>query len=457
MRVRRTLLFLGAFISFPTQALAAADANHNVLDLPLWTVLPFGLLLFSIGVLPLFVGHWWHNNRHKALVVCGLTLPVLCYLLYLQQVHGLPTLGALEEKALEYLSFIAMLGSLYVVAGGIAISANVPGKPNVNLAFLAFGAVLANFIGTTGASILLIRPFLRINRQRKSKWHLPVFFIFVVSNTGGLLTPFGDPPLFLGFQGGVPFAWTFTLYPQWLFVNGAVLAIFFIWDLRVFRREGAPPQALADGPVTTTFQVRGLINLIFLAGIIATVLLQGALTGPMRDILPAALMVGIGLLSLAFTPKGLRTLNAFTWEPIVEVAVLFAGIFITMIPPLAILGARGGSLGVTEPWQFFWLTGVLSSFLDNAPTYLTFATLASGGQDLGWLATNEVQVLQAISCGAVFMGALTYIGNGPNFMIKAIATEVGYEMPSFFSYLACASAVLLPVFALVTLVFFRPA
>ena len=457
MPIRRSLVLILAFIAFPAQAFAAADANHEVLNLPLWSVLPFGLLLFSIGLLPLFVGHWWHNNRHKTLVVGGLTLPVLCYLVYLQQVHGLPTLGALEEKALEYLSFIAMLGSLYVVAGGIAISLGMSGKPSVNLTILSLGAVLANFIGTTGASILLIRPFLRINKNRDSTWHLPVFFIFVVSNTGGLLTPFGDPPLFLGFLGGVPFAWTLSLYPQWLFVNGAVLAIFYIWDLRVFRRDGASPQALEDGPAPAAFRVRGLINLIFLSGIITTVLLQGALTGPTREVLPSVLMFGLGLLSLAFTPKGLRALNAFTWEPIVEVAVLFAGIFITMIPPLAILGARGASLGVSEPWQFFWLTGLLSSFLDNAPTYLTFATLASEGHDLGWVATNEVQILQAISCGAVFMGALTYIGNGPNFMIKAIATEMGYKMPSFFGYLACASAVLLPVFVLVTLVFFRAA
>ena len=457
MPLRRSLLILGAFFVLPTRAFAAADVNHKVLDLPLWSVLPFGLLLFSIGLLPLFVGHWWHRNRNKAMVVFGLTLPVLFYLVYLQRVHGLPTLGAVEEKALEYLSFIAMLGSLYVVAGGIAITIGRPGKPGINLAILSLGAILANFIGTTGASILLIRPFLRINKERKSKWYLPVFFIFVVSNTGGLLTPFGDPPLFLGFQGGVPFAWTFSLYPQWLLVNGAILAIFYVWDRLVYRGEGSLTKAPEVSPMPSGLRVGGLINLVFLSGIIATVFLQGALTGPIRDILPAALMLGIGGLSLAFTPKGLRALNAFTWEPILEVAVLFAGIFITMIPPLEILGARGADLGVTEPWQFFWLTGVLSSFLDNAPTYLTFATLASGGHDLGWLATNETHLLQAISCGAVFMGALTYIGNGPNFMIKAIATEVGYEMPSFFSYLACASAVLLPVFVLVTLVFFRTA
>ena len=240
MLLRRITLLFGALLLCPAQSYAAGEGQHVALDLPLWSALPFTFLLFSIAVLPLFVGHWWHSNRNKGFVVLGLTLPVLCYLMYLSRVWGLPTLEALEEKLLEYLSFIAMLGSLYVVAGGIVVSGDLPGKPGANLAILSLGAVLANLIGTTGASILLIRPFLRINRHRQNKWHLPMFFIFIVSNTAGLLTPLGDPPLFLGFLNGVPFAWTFTLYPQWIFVNSAILTIFFVWDTVAVRREASP-------------------------------------------------------------------------------------------------------------------------------------------------------------------------------------------------------------------------
>jgi Na+/H+ antiporter NhaD/arsenite permease-like protein len=299
---------------------------------------------------------------------------------------------------------------------------------------------------------LLIRPLLRINHHRTRRGHLPIFFIVCVSNTGGLLTPLGDPPLFLGFLNGVPFAWTLTMWREWLLVNGLILAVFFVWDWWALR--GEPPHDPGDEP-RQTLRIIGSVNFLFLGGVLAVVLLQGILSDPWREIVPPLFMVALAGLSLKFTPAGLREANAFTWEPIVEVAVLFIGIFITMVPALAILKARGGELGITAPWQFFWLTGGLSAFLDNAPTYLTIANLASGEHDLGWLAVHNDPVLRAISLGAVFMGALTYIGNGPNFMVKAIANQSGVKMPSFFGYLGFACVVLLPIFALVDLLFLR--
>jgi Na+/H+ antiporter NhaD/arsenite permease-like protein len=451
----RTLIPFVAALLTPAIARAGQDAGHAVNDLPVWTVLPFAALLLCIALLPLFTGRWWHQNRNKALVTLLLALPVFLYLAYLHWSADVPALALLAEKALEYISFLAMLGSLYVVAGGIVIAGELPCRASTNVGFLATGAVLANLIGTTGASVLLIRPFLRINKHRQRKWHLPVFFIMIVSNTGGLLTPLGDPPLFLGFLDGIPFGWTLGLWRHWLFVNALILIVFFVWDRAAFKTETAQGTAPESELPGHRFRIHGFVNVGLLAGIIGSVLLQGSLMGPFKTVLPPILMLGIGLLSLRLTPTGLRSRNAFTWEPIVEVAILFAGIFVTMIPALEILGASGGNLGVSRPWHYFWLTGLLSSCLDNAPTYLTFGSLASGPHDMGWLAANEPLILQAISCGAVFMGALTYIGNGPNFMIKAIAREAGYETPSFFGYICFACAILLPIFLLVTIVFFR--
>jgi len=327
--------------------------------------------------------------------------------------------------------------------------------------FLAMGAVLANLIGTTGASVLLIRPVLRINSERQHTAHLPIFFIFTVSNLGGLLTPLGDPPLFLGFLNGVPFSWTLTLWPEWLLVNGVVLTLFLIWDTIAHGREPARASA-RDKSEAEPLRLRGLVNILFLAGIMGGVLLQGTLPSPRGEVAGGAVMLAMAVLSLLFTPRGLRAANAFTWEPIAEVAILFAGIFVTMVPALEILAGHGGALGISQPWQFFWLTGILSAFLDNAPTYLTFATMAAGSEDFALLVHGQVPgldgplVLKAISCGAVFMGALTYIGNGPNFMVKAIADAAGYRTPSFFGYLAYSCLILLPVFVLVTILFFRP-
>jgi Na+/H+ antiporter NhaD/arsenite permease-like protein len=448
--------------------LALFAAGHRPLDLPLWTVAPFVLLLLAIAILPLAAAHWWHSNRNRALVSAGFALPVVAYLVGLQLATGQDAIAALLHEMKSYVAFIVLLGSLYTVSGGIVVAGDMDCKPLVNTAFLAVGAVLANLIGTTGASVLLIRPVLRINKQRQHTHHLPIFFIFTVSNLGGLLTPLGDPPLFLGFLHGVDFFWTMSLWPEWLVANVTALAIFFVWDTIAYRREALADasgwcdvttltRSVSGGRTTERLHLKGVVNLPLLAGIIAAVLLQ-----PHSEIAAVVLMLAMAGLSLWLTPSTLRSANGFTWGPILEVAILFAGIFVTMVPALHILEVHGKEFGVSEPWQFFWLTGGLSAALDNAPTYLTFATLAAGSGDFTKLVHNQVPdlngplVLKAISCGAVFLGALTYIGNGPNFMVKAIADEAGMQTPSFFGYLAYSCVILLPVFALVTVLFFLP-
>jgi Na+/H+ antiporter NhaD/arsenite permease-like protein len=450
---------------------AFAAEGHAPLRVAVWSVLPFAGLLLAIAVLPLLAGHWWHRNRNRALVAALFAAPVVGYLLYLQFVEHQPGVLGLAAALQEYAQFIILLWSLYTVAGGMLVDLKVRATPWANVALLAVGAVLANVVGTTGASMLLIRPFLRINRARKHKAHLPVFFIFIVSNTGGLLTPLGDPPLFLGFLNGVEFAWTLQLYPQWLLANGALLAAFLVWDVLACRREAATDLAPEARHVGSALRVHGLVNVLFLAGILMAVLLQSeqvagavAVAGwapLLRWPFAEAVMLAMGLLSMLFTPRGLRARNYFSWGAIVEVAVLFAGIFVTMVPALALLETLsrpgdGAAPRLAQPFHYFWCTGLLSSLLDNAPTYVALATLAAGQSHFADLMTAPPGVLAAISCGAVFFGALTYIGNGPNFMVKAIAEEHDYPMPSFFGYLAYSAAVLLPVLVLIALVFFPP-
>ncbi|MBI2804026.1 MAG: sodium:proton antiporter [Planctomycetes bacterium] len=421
-----------------------------------WSVIPFVLLLLAIAVLPLAHEKWWHHNRNKAFVTLVLALPVIGYVWYLHEYeHQEAALETLGDVALEYVDFIVLLGALFCVAGGVAVQGQFRPTPFINTGVLILGAVLANFIGTTGASILLIRPMLRINLVRKNRSHLPIFFIFVVSNLGGLLTPLGDPPLLLGFLRGVDFFWTFeNLWQHWLVVNGLVILIAFAWDVVAYWRE---PDRSAFPPRHGSFVIGGPINLIFLAGILAAVLLQSEviagefkLTRPW----PNFIMLAMGILSLLCTRRSVREHNNFAWGPIIEVAVLFAGIFATMIPALALLMHHRGDFGISEPWQFFWLTGALSSWLDNAPTYVAFATLAAGSKHYAELSLQKPHLLQAISAGAVFMGAMTYIGNGPNFMVKSLAEHMGYRMPSFFGYLLYSTLILLPVFGLATLLFF---
>jgi len=444
-------------------------------QLPLISVGPFALLLLAIAVLPLFASHWWEHNRNKAIVVACFALPMIAYL-------GL-ALGpagrfVLEEKLLEYVAFIVLLAALFTISGGIYIQGSLAGTPLVNSAMLAIGAVLANLIGTTGASVLLIHPLLRANKSRRDKVHVVIFFIFVVSNCAGLLTPLGDPPLFLGFLIGVPFEWTLQLWPQWLLVNAALIVTFNVWDQIVLDREERerPGSQLEAVMAHEPFWIHGKRNLVFLIGIVGVVLASGKGVGyggqPWPFGVKETLMAVLAAASYGITPADHHQRNAFSFGPIIEVAVLFVGIFVTMAPALVILnawgqGARdvlGMGFGLDRPWHFFWATGSLSSVLDNAPTYLTFLNTALGKYHAGvetraavhLLIDQHGVILGAISCAAVFMGAMTYIGNAPNFMVRSIAEERGVAMPSFLGYLVRWSVPLLvPSLVILNLVFFR--
>jgi Na+/H+ antiporter NhaD/arsenite permease-like protein len=403
-----------------------------------WT-LPFVALLLSIAVFPLAWPRFWESNLRKLALAALLAAPV--FVLY---VRARPEM--LLHAAESYVSFIVLLGGLFVISGGILLEGDLEATPRTNAAFLGLGAVLASFVGTTGASMLLIRPLLQTNRERKHVTHTVVFFIFLVSNIGGCLTPLGDPPLFLGYLLGVPFDWTLRLFVPWLVTTSLVLAVYVLWDRRAHARE-ARADVKRDFYEVKRLRLAGKENLVLLLGVLAAVAFLGE---PWRE----AVIVGLAVLSLLGTDPALRRANHFTFHPILEVAALFAGIFVTMLPALDLLHSRGAELGVREPWQFFWATGALSSFLDNAPTYLTFLAL---GQGLGLPA--EVigvphSILAAISLGAVFMGANTYIGNGPNFMVRSIAEERGVRMPSFGGYMLYSGAVLIPIFVVVTLMFF---
>ncbi|MCI0474877.1 MAG: sodium:proton antiporter [Anaerolineales bacterium] len=411
--------------------------------IPLFICIPFVVWLLLIAVMPLVRRHWWEDNRHKAILAVIVSVPVLVYLI-----------GALPDELAhvleDYTSFIILLGALYIIAGGILVTGDLRATPARNTGLLLLGAVIANFIGTTGASMLLIRPLLKTISERKHIAHIPVFFIFVVSNIGGCLTPLADPPLFLGYLRGVPFTWTFQLLPMWLVTLALVLSVFFIWDTLSYRRETVRDLARDEREVVP-LRVRGILNALFLLGVIAAVFFQ--IPSPYRELT----MIAMAILSLKFTAREIRAENKFTFAPINEVAILFIAIFITMAPLLVLLRERGAELGITQPWQFFWFAGGLSSFLDNAPTYLVFSSLA---ESISHSAAGEIvagiraDLLRAISCGAVFMGANTYIGNGPNFMVKAIADEQKIATPNFFGYMVYSGVILLPIFALVTILFF---
>jgi Na+/H+ antiporter NhaD/arsenite permease-like protein len=439
-------------------------------------VIPFAAYLLAIALVPLFANHFWESNRNKLVVAVVASVPVLIYLLAIEPDHGPHWL---LHSLKEYVAFIVLLGALFVISGGVYLRGSLAGTPIVNTGVIALGALLASFIGTTGASMLLIRPLLRANVARERKVHIVVFFIFIVSNGGGMLTPLGDPPLFLGFLRGVPFLWTFGLFWPWLIVNLALLVVFNVLDQFVLAREererpGAQLEEVQQ--VAEPLGIEGAGNFVWLAGVLAVIFSIGSFgkshISPNEDVLAFLQISGMlfmAALSMATTRRETRVANGFTWEPIVEVAVVFVGIFVTMIPALKLLEARGAEFGVNSAWQFFWATGILSSFLDNAPTYLTFTSLAVGvvneanpgaglsANALGGLLAypDGVLYLTAISCGAVFMGANTYIGNGPNFMVKSIAESAGVRMPGFLGYMAWSSVILLPLFLGVTLVFFR--
>jgi Na+/H+ antiporter NhaD/arsenite permease-like protein len=413
-------------------------------QLPLITALPFVALLLAIALAPLVAPHWWHHNRNKALVALVVSAPILVYL-------GINAPDLLHEKFLEYVGFIVVIGALFVITGGIHIQGSLSGTPLVNTSMLGIGAVLANLLGTTGASVLLIRPLLRANKRRKRVAHIVIFFIFIVANCGGLLTPLGDPPLLLGFLKGVPFDWTLRLWPQWLMMNGVLLVVFSLWDRWALSKEQRE-EVLVHEPLRIT----GGVEILVLLGIIVSILFEAG----------ELVIVLLALIGYFAGSRERRAKNVFTFAPIIEVAVLFAAIFVTMTPVLEMLNAwaQRPEFALSKPWHFFWASGTLSSVLDNAPTYLAFAASAAGlqgvpphGAYIGALALDPVaaKLLAAISTGSVFMGANTYIGNAPNFMVKAIAEESGVKMPSFFGYMAYSVGILLPIFVLVSLVFFR--
>ena len=429
---------------------------------PVWMVSFFIVMLLSIAIFPLTPAHrWWESNWNRLLVAVVVGLyPGVYYIFH--DIH------ALEHTLLtEYVPFIALLGSLFVIAGGIRLTGDLKANPAVNAAFIGIGALLASVIGTTGASMLLIRPLLETNRERKYKVHTVIFFIFLVSNIGGCLLPIGDPPLFLGYLAGIPFFWTLNLWHIWLPAVFLVLGLYYILDHRYYRKE-APGAIAWDATNIEPLRIRGSVNFLWLMGVVAAVIFMNESSPvPLFRVMymREATMGLMVILSYVTSPKGIREANKFTWAPIAEVAALFLGIFVTVIPALILLNLRGSELGVDTPFKFFWGTGTLSSFLDNAPTYFVFFKTAAGlaasgavhGVELIGMRTDQVPVhfLEAISVGSVFLGAMTYIGNGPNFMVKAIAEEMGVRMPTFGGYMKWSLLVLLPVYLGISLVFFH--
>ncbi len=460
-----------ALVALPGTAWAAGDIGGTSMGAG-WA-LPFAGMLLSIALGPVLFPHLWEHHYGKfAAFWAALTLVPLVLL------RGIDAaLGALLHTALlDYIPFIILLFALFTIAGGILISGNLRGTPATNTVLLAIGTVLASFVGTTGASIIMIRPVLRANDDRRFNVHVVVFFIFLVSNIGGSLTPLGDPPLFLGFLRGVDFFWTTThLLPETAFAVVALLALFYALDSHFFRKEEGAPK-LKDPTPDRAIKLWGKVNILLLAGVIAAILMSAnwkpgvafSLHGvPVegQNLLRDVVLLVLAGLSLKLTPRPVRAGNEFSWGPIKEVAKLFAGIFICIIPVLAMLQAgKGGAFaplvglvtnadGSANTTAYFWLTGLLSSFLDNAPTYLVFFELAGG--DPGALMTTGALTLAAISAGAVFMGANSYIGNAPNFMVYAIAKDRKVKMPSFFGYMLWSGAILIPLFVLQTFLFFR--
>lgn len=471
-------------------------------ELPLWSVIPFVGILLSIAVFPLLAPHFWHHHFGKVSAFWALLFAIPFVIAY----GGDAMYEILHIYILDYIPFIILLWALFTAAGGIYVQGAPVGTPFANLIMLLIGTIIASWIGTTGAAMVLIRPVLRMNKYRISKIHIVVFFIFLVANIGGSLTPLGDPPLFLGFLHHVPFFWTLKLLPEMALLSGILLALFFLLDLFHFRKEGwhrkpylkayhyempegmneeklkeeyeKGAEANESGSSSARVSIQGLHNLIFLMGIMGGVLFSGlvhigevSIFGVhvmIQSMIRDGFLILMGLLSLKTTAWSIREGNDFTWFPIQEVAILFAGIFMTIVPALAMLKAgASGQLAfiikaVREPWHYFWVTGSLSSFLDNAPTYLTFLSTALGQFFAGLpepvavvrlIAEQEIY-LKAISTGAVFFGSMTYIGNAPNFMVKSISEEQNVKMPSFFGYMVYSILILVPIFVLITFVFF---
>lgn len=430
-------------------------------EVELWALIPFALMLLSIAVLPLLAEHWWESNLHKLYVAVGLAIPASIYLIANDMSSNLQ-----HQMLFDYLPFIILLGALFVVTGGIHIRGDIQARPRNNVIIMSIGYLLASFIGTTGAAMLMIRLLIEVNQQRQHKMHTILFFIALVANCGGVLTPLGDPPLFLLYLRGASFTWFMTLLPEWLFVGVVLLSTYYIVDRFVYYRKESTEAIIADVHEKRAITISGKINILYLIGIILAVSFLNPQYFPemgdhhapihirfMREI---ALLI-IAALSWFTTRKSIRLDNKFSWEPIIEVAYLFIGIFATMTPALIYLNANAASLGLDDPWQFYYSAGVLSAFLDNSPTAVAFHTVAMGlptttGAPL--MAGIPIILLKAIALGSVFFGAMTYIGNGPNFMVKAIAEQSGIKMPSFFGYMTKFSLViLLPIYIITQLIF----
>jgi Na+/H+ antiporter NhaD/arsenite permease-like protein len=445
-----------------------------------WAIVPFVLILLAIAILPLIRGHWWESHPNKAVVSVLCALPVVAYLANLGPIG----FQAIAEVLHDYYAFVVLLVALFTISGGIYLEGDLEATPIINTVYLGTGALLASFIGTTGAAVLLIRPLLKTNSERTRKTHVFVFFIFLVANIGGCLLPVGDPPLFLGYLYGVPFFWTLkTLWPAWLTAVAILLAVFYLWDTFAYSRE--PASALRrDQRRRSPLKVHGRTNFALILGVLLAVIYLRTFdlgNGVTLDVswMRQPVMLLLALLSFALdyrrrepgaagsqhhagTP---RDRNHFTFAPMIEVAVLFFGIFITMIPAICLLKAHGAESGITQPWQFFWMTGGLSSFLDNAPTYATYFALGQGvtqglltaDPGLAVIQTHSgpiaAHILVAISLGAVFMGANTYIGNAPNFMVRSICEEAKVRMPSFFHFMLYSACILIPTFVLLMAIY----
>ncbi|MHB2156269.1 sodium:proton antiporter [Calditrichota bacterium GD2] len=457
-----------------------AKEEHNLgSELPLWTIIPFVGILLSIAIFPLVAPRFWHHHFPKVSAAWALIFAIPFLFVYKMIAFE----SILHIYLIDYIPFIILLWGLFTIAGGIYVRGTMKGSPPVNLLLILIGTLLASWIGTTGAAMVMIRPLLRANKHRKHKVHLVVFFIFLVANIGGSLTPLGDPPLFLGFLHGVSFFWTLNLFPEMSFVASILLVCFFLMDSYYYRQD---KQFMPTDGEKEPIKVEGAFNFIFLLGVVLGVIFSGVahlghftvfgVHMTWQNVVRDFWIILMGLLSLKLTKQEIRQGNEFNWFPIKEVAYLFAGIFMTIIPALAILqaGEHGAMAGliraVKEPWHYFWITGTLSSFLDNAPTYLTFFNSALGKLGIhetelraafanGTVTTQFpefIKYLTAISTGAVFMGANTYIGNAPNFMVKSIAEEAGVPMPSFFGYMIKYSIpFLIPTFILSSLIFLR--
>ena len=425
-------------------------------NMPLISLLPFVLMLLSIAVFPLFWNHWWEKNRNKLIVAVILSIPIIIFLL----VSGL-SLKLIETMVFDYLPFIILLGSLFTITGGIYLTGDIEAKPIINTLFLGIGALLASIMGTTGAAMLLIRPIIQTNKERDLKVHTILFFIGIVANCGGLLTPLGDPPLFMMYLRGAPFTWFINLFPEWLVTNVILLLIYFFVDLHYYKKE-KPEAIFLDRTNIRPIKIQGKLNFVWLIGVVLAVafLNEQYISMIHRNeyykFIREAVIVSMAILSLLLTSHITRISNNFTWEPIKEVAYLFFGIFITMVPCILYLEYNAKHLGINFAHQFYYTSGMLSSVLDNTPTAVTFYSLALGlgRQTAEMVAGIPYELMKAISIGAVFFGSMTYIGNGPNFMVKSVAEENNIKMPDFFRYIFKFSLiVLLPVFILIQLLF----